>query len=86
MSLPRADEALLEPDGSQLGRNWYAFFDRLWKGQTTEQRLQPSTVASLPTRAADGSTRFVTDAAGGACPAYCSSNTWYRFSDNSVVS
>jgi hypothetical protein len=84
MSLPRADEPLMEADG-QLGRNWYAFFSRIWNdGRTTSFVLPQSTVANLG-HARDGTLKWVTNASGGACVAFCSGNAWFRVADNTPV-
>lgn len=61
----------------------------LSKPKTDLFRLDKFTIAErLPdaTKLGDGSVIFVTDAAGGAVPAYSRGGSWLRFDDNSVVS
>ena len=81
---PRADEVLQE--GTLLSRVWFRWVLAITSKINGPPELPEYTVATLP--AATGVKRlvWVSDAGGGACPAFSNGTTWRRFTDGTVVS
>lgn len=83
LAIPRADEPLGQ---GKLSTNWYSFLERLTRRVNGPLPLKSLTVAQLPSAPGDGLVVFVSDASGGAVPAYSEGGQWLRFADNTVVS
>jgi hypothetical protein len=84
ISPPRADETALE--GTKLARIWFRWVLDLTRRVNGPPELPEYTVATLPGAAGVKRLVWVSDAGGGACPAYSDGADWRRFTDGTVVS
>jgi hypothetical protein len=56
------------------------------KAVQTASIMASYTLATLPSASTVGSTAYVTNATGGACPVYADGTSWRRFTNGAVVS
>jgi hypothetical protein len=84
--LKPSGQLVTNPPGGWLA--WGTFFEDLWRllNGLSPVRLQSYLVADLPSASPAGRMVYVSNASGGAVPAFSDGAAWRRVTDRTVVS